>query len=203
MEEVTLMFIVVEGIDCSGKTSVCKAIAKQTDFRFEHEPTFSSEYADSLNFKKLDAYQREFHFMLDRYKHQEVFTKYKNLIFDRYRLTGAVYASIFGPEALPMVHSIYGMPEFKKPDLTIFLDTVPSHALQLNELKKGTDEYSPHLTYENLSNLRFAFFDQIDIARKLWGENIILISNPFGAFQETVQNVKNIILNKKLDFIPF
>ena len=190
------MFIVIEGIDCSGKTSVCKKVAEQTGFTFEHEPTFSSEHADSLNFKSLNAFQREFYFMIDRYKHQEVFKKYDNLIFDRYRLTGAVYASIFGHEALPMVHAVYGLPEFKKPDITIFLDMDPLDALHLNELKKNSKDYSYRLTYQKLEELRNGFLEQIERTRYLWSENVVTVKTYYGAFNETVERVKKIILER-------
>jgi len=184
--------IVLEGIDCSGKTSLAQASAKRLNFRFEHEPTFSSSYADSLNFKKLNAYQREFHFMLDRYKHQKILNK-ENIILDRYRLTGAVYASAFGPEALPMVHAIYGLTEFKKPDLTIFVDIEPEDALKLNALKKGTEDYNPKLNEKTLQVLRETFLEQIVQAQILWGEKIVVVDNIIGQFDSTLEEILSVI----------
>lgn len=187
--------IVIEGIDCSGKTSLAKAIANKTNFRFEHEPTFSSDRADSLNFKKLNAFQREFYFMLDRYQHQEILQT-ENVILDRYRLTGAAYASVFGPEALPMIHGVYGLNEFKKPDLTFFIDMEPEDALKLNALKKGTEDYNPKLNIETLQILRGAFLEQINIVKALWDEKIILIDTAFGQFDRTVDKIINYIFEK-------
>lgn len=188
--------IVIEGIDCSGKTSLAKVVAQKMNFNFEHEPTFSSTEADNLNFKKLNAFQREFYFMLDRYKHQEKLRE-NNVILDRYRLSGAVYAAVFGPEALPMVHGIYGLKEFKKPDMTIFIDMDPKDALKLNELKKGTPDYNPKLNEKTLHILRDAFLEQINSVQSLWGEKIVLLDNIFGQFDKTVERIISTILKDK------
>lgn len=184
--------IVLEGIDCSGKTSIAKAVAKAIGYKFEHEPTFSSEYADKLNYNKLNGYQREFYFLIDRYNHQKILNE-NNIVLDRYRLSGSVYSSVFSPEILPMVHSIYVLPEFKKPDLTIFVDIDPCDALKLNELKRGRDDYNPKLSLEILNKLRDAFLDQINVVGSLWGEKIITVKNTIGKFDSIVNEIKNII----------
>lgn len=180
--------IVIEGIDCSGKSSVAKEVAKRMGYKFEHEPTFSSEYADSVNFGQMNAYQREFHFMIDRYKHQECLNN-NNVILDRYRLSGAAYASVFGPEALDMIHGIYALPEFKVPDLTIFLDMSPENALKLNEKKQGTDEYNSNLTISTLTKLRNAFLEQMLVIRNIWQENIVIVPAIYGDFEGTICSV--------------
>ena len=184
--------IVIEGIDCVGKSSVAKNVAKNFGFRHEHEPTFSSSYADSINFGQLNAYQREFYFMIDRLKHQEILNNY-DVVLDRYRLTGIVYASVFGREALDMTKSIYGLSEFKKPDLTIFLDMNPGDALKLNELKKGTDDYNPKLTILKLNELRNCFLELIEFAKNNWQEQIMIVPAVFGKFDQVIKDVNFII----------
>lgn len=184
--------IVFEGTDLSGKTTIAKEMAKRFDFTFEHEPTFSSAYADEINFKGLNAYQREFYFMIDRYKHQEII-QMNDVILDRYRLTGIAYARVFGPEALEMAHSIYSLQEFKKPDLTIFVDMHPENAMKLNELRKDSTDFNPKLTIEKLQQLRQSYYNEMVFAQTNWDENIIIYEPVFGDLNSTFDQVYDLI----------
>lgn len=184
--------IVFEGTDLSGKTTIAKEIAKRLNFQFEHEPTFSSTFADEINFKKLNAYQREFYFLLDRYEHQKVLSD-KNTILDRYRLTGITYARVFGIDALEMARSIYGLSQFKKPDLTIFIDMHPENAMKLNELRKDSPDFNPKLTIEKLQQIRTSYFTEIAFAQQNWDENIIIYEPIFGDLTTTFNQIDDLI----------
>lgn len=184
--------IVFEGTDLSGKTTIAKEMAKRFDFAFEHEPTFSSTYADEINFKGLNAYQREFYFMIDRINHQETLRQ-KDTILDRYRLTGIAYAKVFGSEALEMARSIYGLQDFKKPNLTIFVDMHPENAMKLNELRKDTEDYNPKLTIEKLQQLRQSYYHEMMFAQTNWDENIIVYEPIFGNLESTFNQVYDLI----------
>lgn len=184
--------IVLEGTDLSGKTTIAKEMAKRFNFRFEHEPTFSSTFADEINFKKLNAYQREFYFLLDRYEHQKVLTT-ENVILDRYRLTGITYARVFGIEALEMARSIYGLSHFKKPDLTIFIDMHPENAMKLNELRKDSPDFNPKLTIEKLQQIRKGYFTEMVFAQQNWDENVIIYEPIFGDLSTTFDQVYDLI----------
>ena len=186
--------IVIEGSDLSGKSTIAKTVASQFNYRHEHEPTFSSTYADTINFSKLDAYQREFYFTIDRFKHQEILNKY-NIILDRYRITGLTYAATFGPEALKMAQAVYGLPEFKKPNLTIFIDMLPDDAMQLNELRRNTESFNPKLDINILIKLRNNFYEQIEFACNNWDEDVIIHKPIFGDLNKTIKNVYNEINN--------
>lgn len=119
-------FIVFEGVDNSGKTTISKEIQKLMPwFTWTKEPVFSTEQADRLNsdeYKGKDA-KREVLFLESRLSQQNLYRK-KPCLLDRYLWTGIAYAKAFSPsiysfaEALYMNHNI-----FKKPDLYIFMET--------------------------------------------------------------------------------
>lgn len=184
--------VIIEGIDNSGKSTIAKEMANRFNFKFDHEPTFSSEFADQINFKSMNAYQREFYFMIDRYKHQEVLRE-NDIIMDRYKLTGLAYAAVFGKEALDMARSIYCLQEFKKPSLTIFVDMHPENAMKLNELRRGTETFNPKLTIDKLNDLRKSYYNEIAYVQSNWGEEVIIYEPIFGDIQRTFDQVYDLI----------
>lgn len=182
--------IVFEGCDCSGKTDIGNIIAKMLGYRFEHEPTFDSSFADQLNFRKLDSYQREFYFMKDRIQHQEILNA-NNICLDRYVLSGIAYANYFSPQVLDMVKSIYSMhTEFKRPDFQFYVDMNPDVAVQINESRKDTEDYNPKLKKETLVGLRDSFMNAIDIMGE-WGVETMIVQNEFGKKDQTVERIVN------------
>ena len=153
--------IVLEGIDCSGKTTIAKRLAKDLGYQFEHEPTFSSEEADRLNFSTLDCWQREYQFLIDRYNHQ--YKLKTNVILDSYILRGIVYAKTFGKEpesgwVSNMCRSIYSLQDFRQPNFTIFIDQEPYYAFQINSKKKDSN---PKLSCSILNDLRFNYLQEL------------------------------------------
>jgi thymidylate kinase len=65
------VFIVFEGIDGCGKTTLSKRFAEIRTFIWTKEPRFSSEVADRLNLVDKDTISREVEFLLDRVRHQQ------------------------------------------------------------------------------------------------------------------------------------
>ena len=185
--------IVLEGTDLSGKTTIAKEIANQLKFEFSHEPTFSSTFADEINFTNLNEYQREFYFLADRFNHQDFLTN-NNVVLDRYRLTSIVYTNVFSKKALEMSQSINAT--FKKPDLTIYIDMLPENAIKLNESRKDTDLYNSKLTLDTLQQLRRSFYEQIDFACKQWHENIIIYEPIFGDLSLTINQIYDLIVSE-------
>lgn len=189
--------IVLEGIDCSGKSMYSRMLTERLVKKFgegswihEHEPTFSSQESDALNFSKLSPWRREYYFMMDRKKHQETL-KENNVVLDRYILTGLAYAQTFGPEVISMVKDIYGDDkEFKHPDIMFFIDMEPMNALAINESRKSSPEYNPKLTLETLKKLRVGFITHIQTMRE-WGVQTITIQPFFGDIDRTFESILN------------
>jgi len=198
MQKSKTILITIEGIDCSGKTTIAKSLAKKFKYKFEHEPRFSSEEADKLNFNGIDHYQREFYFMQDRVKHQIVLEQH-NVILDSYILRGLTYASYFGPKALGMVRSVYKIPEFKKPNLTIVIKTDPKTALKINKQRIGTPDYNPKLTLEVLKGLDVCMQEEIGKINT-WKHypSIIVIENKADQLEWT----KKLVEQQIIDHVP-
>lgn len=168
--------IVLEGIDCSGKTSLAKQLATHLGWRHEHEPRFSSIRADKLNFDGYDGWQREYFFMKDRMEHQSILNKH-DIVMDRYIWTGLAYANVFSPNVLPMMKSIYSLSgEFKIPNLTFFIDMPPEEAYKLN-MSKGADA-NEKLTIEKLKTLRSSYYSCLEILLESPEDHDICIIKP-------------------------
>ena len=158
----------------------------------EHEPTFTSEEADKLNFGALDPWKREYYFMKDRMKHQTIL-RGCNVVLDRYILSGLAYAQIFSPEVIPMIKSIYSNhSEFVYPDAIFFIDMDPINALAINESRKRTTEYNPKLTLDILQKLRMGFVSHLQTMRE-WELPVFTIQPFFGDIDKTFESILNII----------
>lgn len=178
--------IVLEGIDCSGKSTLAKMLANELKWKHEHEPTFSSEEADDLNFRGMDGWQREYFFMKDRMYHQDTLEEH-NVVLDRYIWTGLAYAQCFSPEVLPMMKSIYALNlEFKQPDLTFFIDMPPEIAFELNRSREK--EKNEKLDIEVLKRIRGAYYDQMEIMIA-WGQEIVVVKPVVGDINATLNKV--------------
>jgi len=192
--------ILIESIDCAGKSTIAKEIQRnlflKTDDEWftSHEPQFDSSIADKLNFEKLDPWQREFYFLKDRILHQEFLNKY-NTVLDRYYITGLAYAEVFCPTIVyDMCRSIYSLPDFKKPDLTFIITIDPELAISINESRKDSDNYNKSYTLEVATNLQNAIKKNLDLLDFIEAPYFI-IENKVGKLKETIENITNIILN--------
>lgn len=119
-------FIVFEGVDNSGKTTLSKSLQKIMPwFTWTKEPVFSTEQADRLNspeFKGQDA-KREVLFLESRLSQQSLYNE-KPCLLDRYLWTGLAYAKAFSPSIYNFAEALYTNHNiFKKPDLYIFMET--------------------------------------------------------------------------------
>ena len=183
----------LEGIDCSGKSTIGKKIAEKLTtpdrmWHYDHEPRFTSSEADSLNFNGLDPWQREFYFVKDRMAHQP-FLRHENVILDRYILSGLAYAETFSPQVVPMMKSIYFMPEeFIRPDVIVLIDTPPEEALKFNELKKGTPDHNPKLTLNTLQTICNNFHKH-KTTMLIWEIPVVVIKPTIGDIEATVSDV--------------
>lgn len=144
-------FIVFEGIDNSGKTTLSKALAaKYTDFKWTKEPVFTTEQADRLNSPEYkDEAMREVLFLEGRLKQQSLYCN-NPCFLDRYLWTGMAYAKAFSPSIFNFCVALYqDYHIFRKPSLTIFMET-PIETCQARE---------PALTIDRLKTIRQAYAD--------------------------------------------
>ena len=97
------MFITVEGIDGSGKTTLIKSLKSRfPDFYYTKEPTDSFQF-DAL--KKINSPGNSFYnfflFTYDRLNHQEDLKRNKKIICDRYLASSIAYEG-------PMIEKLLG-----------------------------------------------------------------------------------------------
>jgi len=171
------MFIVFEGIDCSGKTTLSKKLVEKmpTNWLWTKEPTFSSEEADRLNLGSKDDVGREVEFCVDRTKHQNILLQLLNhghsIVCDRYIWSGITYSKLFNPSAYEFAKTLYQHDFFIKPDYYVFVDTPIEVCIerckdraqseeQLSKLrefyletKKYVDKKSKIITIESVGNI--------------------------------------------------
>ncbi|MBD3260311.1 MAG: hypothetical protein GF334_01315 [Candidatus Altiarchaeales archaeon] len=160
------MFIVFEGCDRSGKTSLSMSFLEYInteyrdedgviridphlgDFIWTKEPTFTSEEADQLNTPGyVTEYQRERIFFESRVRHQDVISG-SNVICDRYLWSGIAYAKLFSPNCYDFSRELYLSENlFIQPDLYVLVDTPPEVCY----------DRDPTLNLENLRRLQEAY----------------------------------------------
>jgi len=136
------MFITIEGIDGSGKTTLVNSLKEKfQNIHFTREPTDKFQLA---NLKTLSSPYNSFYnfflFTYDRLEHQDEINKYKNVISDRYLASSIAYEG-------PMIEKLFQnrqetvswMMEVSKmlklPDVIIYLDA--SLPVALERLRKN------------------------------------------------------------------
>jgi len=193
----TKYLICIEGADGSGKTTLSKELKLYLnkvnpldEWIYQHEPNFDSGMADQLNFVKGNPWKREFYFMLDRIRHQNILCHH-NVCLDRYILSGIAYSKVFSPEVTVMAESIYSLPEFKKPDVIFLLSATPEFIIEVNNKRKETPDYNPKLTTEYIAKIQEAFISTKELIRE-WeiGCHTITID---GSIQDTTSKMVNIL----------
>lgn len=121
------MFIVFEGPDGCGKTTLARAFAGAKGFHYTREPTFSSEEADRLNLKQMNPADREVEFLIDRILHQSEIKnqirKQNSVACDRYIWSALAYARVFSSSTYSFLKTVYTHRYFKKPDCYIMVKT--------------------------------------------------------------------------------
>jgi dTMP kinase len=131
------MFITIEGIDGSGKTTLMTSLKKKLpDFHFTKEPTDDFQFA---NLKTLSSPYNSFYnfflFTYDRLKHQDEIKGHESILCDRYLASSIAYE---GPMIEKFFHGKDETIEWmlnvskmvKMPDMIIYLDASLPVALE-------------------------------------------------------------------------
>ncbi|MGC8663676.1 MAG: dTMP kinase [Thermoplasmata archaeon] len=181
------MFITLEGIDGSGKTSVAKMLKnyfekKGSKVYLTEEPTKIIFDIKSLMERDLDVFTRTFLFMADRVEHIKVLKEeIENgnvVICDRYvdstfAYQGSIIKNILGSKekAFEYLNSLYEPFSFE-PDRIIYLDVKPDLGLKRIESRKREIFEKVHY----LENVR-DFYLYLSMIRnyKIFDSNITLI----------------------------
>lgn len=97
------MFITVEGIDGSGKTTLIKSLRPIfPDFYYTKEPTDEFQFTDLKNLSTPEnSFYNFFLFTYDRLNHQKELKKNKKIICDRYLASSIAYEG-------PMIERLLG-----------------------------------------------------------------------------------------------
>ena len=182
-------FLVIEGLDGSGKTEVTRRLAGLLEARFgdrvmltyePHDPSVAGEYIRQVLAKQIRISPRTLAlaYALNRADHNErVLAPFLNsgrecvVVCDRYYLSSLVYNT--SPE-LPIDKVMELNAAARRPDLTLFLDASEETCYERMGARGGDRE----LFDDKLAELRHKYSHAIDFL-KARGETVITIdANP-------------------------
>ena len=200
-------FIVIEGLDGSGKTTQAKIItetlrAKGINVINQAEPTtheFGKMCREVLGGeKKVTKSQFALLFTADRIDHnvnaedgiEKLLNEGYNIICDRYYYSTFAYQGIdVGLDWLMNLN--LDCKDIRKPDLCIFLDLFPEKSMERINANRSKDEIEIYETEEYLTDIRNRFYDVINILKDT--ENIEII-NADADILTVSQKIKEAIL---------
>lgn len=194
------LFIVIEGLDGSGKSTAAKALAQLLESRFSknvlhtyepHDPSCGGDYIRAVLKKQITQFHHRtlaLAYAANRLDHiyrtiKPHLEKGENhiVISDRYYLSSLVYQSRDGL-------SFEGVMQLNdlaiQPDLIFFLNV--SNEICYQRLQKRNEPQE--LFEENLDGTRKNYFAAIDFLRNTRNENIIEIDGN-GTVEETVEQM--------------
>ncbi len=194
------LFIVIEGLDGSGKSSASKELSKILDplskgiVKLTYEPNndmVGGMFIREVLTKKIPHYEPSvlpLAYATNRLDHcQRVIRPWLEqeghiLITDRYYLSSLVYQSRpdFSFEKI-MLYNEYAL----KPDVIFFINVDSHVCYERMKIRNQPEE----LFEANLSESRQKYFDAIDFLRKTRGENIVEIDGS-GTIAEVAQQIK-------------
>lgn len=153
------MFITIEGIDGSGKTSVSKIIASQLGFEYRSQKSLSTymEIENDLYLKYCNNYRKNTNCDLDSMFMLYSLSCYlsgcgENVICDRHLPT--VYFWYGNDNNICIADLIYKMT--KKPDITIILNVSVDTAMERIKQKRLKNEISDYIYQRDLEKAKRA-----------------------------------------------
>jgi dTMP kinase len=131
------MFITIEGIDGSGKTTLVNSLKKKFhNIHFTREPTDKFQLASLKTLSTpSNSFYNFFLFTYDRLEHQDEINEYRNVISDRYLASSIAYEGPMLEKLFPdRETTVFWMMEVSKmlklPDIIIYLDVSLPVALE-------------------------------------------------------------------------
>jgi dTMP kinase len=208
-----IFFIVVEGIDGSGKSSVARRLVKVLEatlgrnvkLTFEpHDPSCAGLFIRQVLMKKITNIPPRtlaLAFAVNRADHcdreidpffAQVNGKNRVIVCDRYYLSSLVYQSTsdFGYEDIMLLNS-----GVRKPDLTLFL-TASSKTCYERMRNRGEDK---ELFEVNLNETREKYFHAIDFLSKC-GDKIVSVEAD-GSMADVFERVKSVLFENSPDWL--
>ncbi len=183
------MFIVIEGLDGSGKTTQTNILSQRLksagkDVVVQAEPTpgqFGRLCREALGGRlELTKSQLALLFTLDRIDHNKdpdngidaLLAAGKTVICDRYYYSTLAYQGVdVGMDWLKNVN--LGCADIRRPDLVIFLDLEPEKSLERITSNRDASEIEIYENFDYLKKIRERFRE---VLSTLEGENIRVIS---------------------------
>lgn len=167
-------FIVIDGIDGSGKTTICKMMNINKNFICTNEPSgfFREIIKSDLLKNKVSPIVDSMLFAIDRYFHtneiKNLIESGINVISDRYILSSYAYqiASGLTKEFIDLINVNVIIP-----DLTIILDIIPEISINRVKKERKTDKFED-VTFLNQVRKQYLNIDYpnkiiIDADRKI------------------------------------
>jgi dTMP kinase len=203
-------FIVIEGLDGSGKSTQAKKLTtKLKESLLTYEPTNNnvgslcrSAFSGEAN---LEAESILLLLIADRIEHLNkvvlsALSDGKNVICDRYYLSNMAYQSFQGSENTEQMsmESIYRLNKnfgITTPDLTIFLSLAPQKALERIQSRAG--EKGIFDDFATLERINSNYQKAIQIVKE-HGENVIEVSAEFNE-DEIANEIFRAVTSLKLD----
>jgi dTMP kinase len=206
-------FIVIEGIDGSGKSSVTRrlvrvleaTLGRHVKLTFEpHDPSCAGLFIRQVLMKKITnipARTLALAFATNRADHcdreivpflEQVNGKNRVVICDRYYLSSLVYQKTedFGFEEIMSLNT-----SAKRPDLTLFL-TATSKTCYERMRNRGEDK---ELFEVNLNEIRKRYFEAIEFLRNK-GDKILTVESE-GTLQEVFEKVKHVVFENAPEWL--
>ena len=211
-------FIVIEGIDGSGKSTqinlLIDNIISLNNWYFTREASGGPigrmirdvylsglRNADERIINMLYAADRLDHITNDKDGILTYINKGYNVVSDRYYLSSMAYHTYMmnDDEIYEAMYNVIKMNQYSidliKPNVTFYIDIDPS--ISLNRILKRNEDISVYENIEKLTKIRKAYNIAIDIVREKFNDNIIVIdgnANP-DIINETIMSyIDNYIL---------
>ena len=199
-------FIVIEGLDGSGKTTQTKIIAEKLSQKgikvVTHAEPTGGEYGKKCReilsgAKKCTKSELALLFTADRIDHNVNETdginmhidKGETVLCDRYYYSTLAYQGVdVGMEWLKTLN--LGCEDIRKPDLCIFLDLTPEKSMERIYANRTADQIEIYETQDYLTSIRKRFYNCLDSLKV--SENIVVI-NADGTVEEVAEKIENAV----------
>lgn len=200
-------FIVIEGLDGSGKTTQTKILTEKLQKKGitvvnQAEPTsheFGKMCREVLSGrKKIRKSQLALLFTLDRIDHnknsedgiEQNINSGNTVISDRYYYSTLAYQGVdVGMNWLKSLN--LDCEDIRRPDLCIFLDLTPEKSMERINANRSADEIEIYENEEYLANIRKRFYNVIETLKDR--ENIAVI-NADGSVDEVAAKIEEVVM---------